>query len=228
MAGGAKGSLGNALIRTGIGFGGEAPRPASTGAQYTPVTPNVYNPAFSSVQNPTNSGMFGSGGESVPVGLGSIGMGTGTTVGVQQGLPMAAGFGGGFMTPQAAPQQPSTVGIGPPADLRAIPQQTPQTVQQTIRPMAPPNVLQRAGLQALMANMMAQYQNVPGALAMTQRPQMQAPRFSAPALAYRPNIQAVQQNLSRVKPSVYKTDLDNARARIAELEQALGRSPNMP
>ena len=85
-------------------------------------------------------------------------------------------------------------------------------------PMAPAQQVQQAGLQALMANMMAQYQNVPGALAMTQRPQMPAPRFSAPALAYRPNIQAVQQNLSRVQPSVYKTDLDNARARIAELE----------
>lgn len=88
-------------------------------------------------------------------------------------------------------------------------------------PMAPAQQVQQAGLQALMANMMAQYQNVPGALAMTQqRPQMPAPRFSAPALSYRPNIQAVQQNLSRVKPSVYKTDLDNARARIAELEAA--------
>lgn len=86
-------------------------------------------------------------------------------------------------------------------------------------PMNPAQQVQQAGLQALMANMMAQYQNVPGALAMTQqRPQMPAPRFSAPALSYRPDIQTVQQNLSRVKPSVYKTDLDNARARIAELE----------
>lgn len=88
-------------------------------------------------------------------------------------------------------------------------------------PMNPAQQVQQAGLQALMANMMAQYQNVPGALAMTQqRPQMPAPRFSAPALSYRPDIQSVQQNLSRVKPSVYKTDLDNARARIAELEAA--------
>ena len=137
--------LGNAMIRTGIGFGGRAPTPSMPAAQFTPVTPNVYNPAFSSVQ----SG-------------------------------------------QAPAQQ---------------------------APMAPAQQVQQAGLQALMANMMAQYQNVPGALAMTQqRPQMPAPRFSAPALSYRPNIQAVQQNLSRVKPSVYKTELDNARARIAELE----------
>ena len=138
--------LGNAMIRTGIGFGGQAPAQARHSVQHTPVTPNVYNPAFSSVQ----SGQ--------------------------------------------APAQ---------------------------APMAPAQQVQQAGLQALMANMMAQYQNVPGAMAMNQqRPQMPAPRFSAPALAYRPNIQAVQQNLSRVKPSVYKTDLDNARARIAELEAA--------
>lgn len=154
MAGGAKGSLGNALIKTGIGFGGEVPRPASTGAEYTPVTPNVYNPAFSSVQ---------------------------------------------------ANQAPA--------------QQMPIAPAQQMQ-IAPSQQIQQAGLQALMANMMAQYQNVPGALAMTQRPQMQAPRFSAPALAYRPNIQAIQQNLSRVKPSVYKTELDTARARIAELEAA--------
>jgi hypothetical protein len=146
MAGGAKGALGNALIKTGIGFGGEVPRPASTGAQYTPVTPNVYNPAFSSVQA------------------------------------------------NQAPAAPIT---------------------------APAQQVQQAGLQALMANMMAQYQNVPGALAMTQqRPQMPAPSFSAPALMYRPNIRAAQQNLSRVKPSVYKTDLDKARSRISELEAA--------
>lgn len=148
MAGGSGGMLGNALIKTGIGFGGQVPTPARTGAQFTPLTPSVYTPAFSSQQN--------------------------------------------GQVPNAPIQQ---------------------------MPMAPAQQVQQAGLQALMANMMAQYQNVPGALAMTQqRPQMPAPRFSAPALAYRPNIQAVQQNLSRVRPSVYKTDLDNARARIAELE----------
>lgn len=136
--------LGQSLVNMGTRLGGQAPAQARPSVQHTPVTPNVYNPAFSSVQS-------------------------------------------GQTTAQA--------------------------------PMAPAQQVQQAGLQALMANMMAQYQNVPGALAMTQqRPQMPAPRFSAPALSYRPNIQAVQQNLSRVRPSVYKTDLDTARARIAELE----------
>jgi len=98
----------------------------------------------------------------------------------------------------------------------------------TYQPMvaSPARQVQQAGLQALMANMMAQYQNVPGSMAMPQQgfmPQqapMPMPQFRSPALNYRPNIEAVQQNLSRVRPSVYKTDLDNARARIAELEAA--------
>lgn len=102
-----------------------------------------------------------------------------------------------------------------------------QSNQAPVSPVAPAPAqqIQQAGLQALMANMMAQYPGMRGQMAMPaqgfvpqQAAPMPAPRFSAPALNYRPNIQAVQQNLSRVKPSVYKTDLDNARARIAELE----------
>lgn len=45
--------LGNALVRTGIGFGGRAPveqAPTPTGASFTPVSPSVYSPAFSSSQ----------------------------------------------------------------------------------------------------------------------------------------------------------------------------------
>lgn len=126
----------------------------------------------------------------------------------QTGIAPSVGAPSGL--PMAAPQQPSTIGIGPPADMVRQPMQRPM--------MAPAQQVQNAGLQALMANMMAQYRNVPGGLAMTQRPQMMMPRYSAPAVAYRPNMQAVQQNLARVKPSVYKTDLDTARERIAELE----------
>lgn len=60
--------------------------------------------------------------------------------------------------------------------------------------------------------------------------QMMAPQnpvqFRAQALNYRPDMQAVQYNLRRVKPSVYKTELDSARARIAELEGQLNQSPS--
>lgn len=51
---------------------------------------------------------------------------------------------------------------------------------------------------------------------MFNRPQM--PMYQNSALAYRPDMAAVQQNLSRVRPSVYRSELDAARARIAELE----------
>jgi hypothetical protein len=54
------------------------------------------------------------------------------------------------------------------------------------------------------------------------RAPMQMPAYQNPALNYRPNMQAIQQNLSRVKPSVFKSDLDAARARIAELEGQQG------
>ena len=153
MASSATGNpLGQSLVRMGTSLGGVVPTAQKVGTTVNPVTPNVYNPAFSSVQSA-----------------------------------------------QAPVRAPMT---------------------------GPAQQVQQAGLQALMANMMAQYQNVPGSMAMPQQgfmPQqapMPMPQFRSPALNYRPNIQAVQQNLSRVRPSVYKTDLDNARARIAELEAA--------
>lgn len=147
MASSATGNpLGQSLVRMGTSLGGVVPTAQKVGTTVNPVTPNVYNPAFSSVQSA-----------------------------------------------QAPARAPMT---------------------------GPAQQVQQAGLQALMANMMAQYQNVPGSMAMPQQAPMPVQQFRSPALNYRPNIQAVQQNLSRVRPSVYKTDLDNARARIAELEAA--------
>jgi hypothetical protein len=40
-------------------------------------------------------------------------------------------------------------------------------------------------------------------------------------LAFRPDMTQANQSLNRVRPSVYKTDLDAARARVAELEARL-------
>jgi hypothetical protein len=71
-----------------------------------------------------------------------------------------------------------------------------------------------------------QMRGLPAALMQMQgrlnQPMMRGPmpQYQNPALGFRPNMQQVQQNLNRVKPSVYKTDLDTARARIAELEAA--------
>ena len=96
-------------------------------------------------------------------------------------------------------------GMGPPSDLVS-----PVVQQMMMRQQQPMFSPQMQGLQQLYS--------------MFTRPQMrmpmQMPMYRSPALAFRPNMQQVQQNLSRVKPSVYKTDLDAARARIAELEAA--------
>lgn len=142
---------------------------------------------------------------------------------------MSGGSGQGIVAKVAGMGQPETPAVRPGASFTPV---TPniympafssqQTGQAPTMQMAPAQQVQQAGLQALMANMMAQYQNVPGALAMQrQAPVQPMPQFRSQALSYRPNIQAVQQNLSRVKPSVYKTDLDAARDRIAELEARL-------
>lgn len=97
----------------------------------------------------------------------------------------------------------------------SVPQNAPLPVLQSTQ-NAPAQQVQQAGLQALMANMMAQYQNVPGAFAMTQRPQMPAPRFSAPALSYRPNMAPAQASLGRVAVSVAE---QQRRAAVAEAER---------
>jgi hypothetical protein len=139
----------------------------------------------------------------------------------------------------AAPTQQLPVGIGPPADLQPAQQispamqPTPQPVspfvQQMMRPpvqqfmpMQQPMMMRQmppqfGGLQALMANMMGRY-NAPRMPVMM--PQYGRQGLNNP-LAYRPNMAQANQALSRVRPSVYKSDLDTARARIAELEAQL-------
>lgn len=56
------------------------------------------------------------------------------------------------------------------------------------------------------------------------QPMMRGPMpvYQNPALAYRPNMAPAMEALTRVQPSVYRTDLDAARARIAELEGQRG------
>lgn len=148
--GGMAGNVGNSMMRVGSRLGGSLPTQAPQGAEFTPVTPNVYGPAFSS---------------------------------------------------QQSAQAPQATSVSP------IVQQMAQRIQMQNNPFA-------SGLQSLYNRF-----NVPQPM-MAPRVPMQMPTYRSPALAYRPNIQQVQQNLGRVKPSVYKTDLDAARARIAELEAA--------
>lgn len=147
MAGGTKGMLGNQLIKTGIGFGGQPPAPAQASAPMgsaTPqATPNVYAPSFQS--------------------------------------------------PQAT--QPLAPAM-----------------------MSPAQQFQRAGLQALMANMMAQYQNVPGASVMQRQAPMQMPRYVSPATAYRPNMAPAQSSLNRVAVSVAEQQRRDAQAELDKLK----------
>jgi hypothetical protein len=93
---------------------------------------------------------------------------------------------------------------------------SPLVQQQMMRqqqPMFNPMQQQSSGLQAAMMQIMGR-QNQP-----MMRQQMQGmPQFRAQALGYRPDMTQAQQALNRVQPSVYRTDLDAARARIAELE----------
>jgi hypothetical protein len=94
-----------------------------------------------------------------------------------------------------------------------------QQMMRQQQPMFNPMQQQSSGIQAALMQMMAR-QNQP-----MMRPQMQQmPQYGRSAqmnpLAFRPDITQAQQSLNRVKPSVYKTDLDTARARIAELEAA--------
>lgn len=87
------------------------------------------------------------------------------------------------------------------------------------------NPLAQFGLQAMLSSAMQSEMpqaGLPSLMQSQTMPMQYFGQFRSPALGYRPNIQDVQQNLSRVRPSVYKTDLDNARARIAELEGQRG------
>ena len=138
--------------------------------------------------------------------------------GMRMGGQAPAQGGAGYSAPQTANPYQSAF------NSQQAPQQMQQSAmspivqQQMMRqqqPMFNPMQQQSSGIQAALMQMLAR-QNQP-----MMRPQMQPmPQYQNRALQYRPNMIQAQQSLSRVKPSVYKTDLDTARARIAELEAA--------
>jgi hypothetical protein len=103
-------------------------------------------------------------------------------------------------------------GMGPPADMVRPAQPVSPVVQQMMQRQMPQFNPYNTGLQSLFNRFMMPQPMMRGPV--------QMPMYRSPALSYRPNIQQVQQNLGRVKPSVYKSELDTARARIAELEAA--------
>ena len=102
--------------------------------------------------------------------------------------------------------------------LRPVAPQTPQAPQQ-LSPLVQQMMQRSMPAQPIMG--------LPAALMQMQgqlnQPMMRGPMptYRSPALNYRPNMAPAMEALNRVQPSVYKTDLDNARARIAELEAQL-------
>jgi hypothetical protein len=121
---------------------------------------------------------------------------------------------------------PGSPGFVPPSQLsqqsayrptQAAPQMSPfvqQMMMQRQMPQFNPFQQQMMGLPAALMQMRGQL-NQP----MMRGPMSQYGSQGNP-LAYRPDMTQANQALNRVKPSVYKTELDNARARIAELERA--------
>ena len=123
---------------------------------------------------------------------------------------------------------PGSPGFVPPSQLsqqsayrptQATPQMSPfvqQMMMQRQMPQFNPFQQQMMGLPAALMQIQGQL----------NQPMMRAPmpQYGRPTqmnpLVFRPDMTQAQQSLNRVKPSVYKTDLDTARARIAELEAA--------
>lgn len=117
----------------------------------------------------------------------------------QVGNPGSPGFIAPSRLGQQAAYQP---GYAPP-------QISPLAQQVMQRSMAPQPIM---GLPAALMQMQGQL----------NQPLMRGPMptYRSPALNYRPNMAPAREALNRVRPSVYKTELDAARDRIAELEAA--------
>ena len=111
----------------------------------------------------------------------------------------------GFVAPSQLGQQAS---YRPSAPTTAS-QLSPFAQQMMQRSMAPQPIM---GLPAALMQMQGQL----------NQPLMRGPMptYRSPALNYRPNMAPAMEALNRVRPSVYKTELDAARDRIAELEAA--------
>lgn len=132
----------------------------------------------------------------------------------------------GFIPPSQLGQQASyKPGVSGPSNITSMPTMS----NDLLRPVAPqtPQATQMSPLaQQMMQRSMAPQpiMGLPAALMQMQgrlnQPIMRGPMptYRSPALDYRPNMAPAREAINRVQPSVYKTDLDNARARIAELE----------
>ena len=134
----------------------------------------------------------------------------------------------GFIAPSQLGQQAAyKPGFSGPSNITPMPTMS----NDLLRPVAPqaPQQLSPLAQQVMQRSMAPQpIMGLPAALMQMQgqlnQPLMRGPMptYRSPALNYRPNMAPAREALNRVQPSVYKTELDSARARIAELEGQRG------
>jgi len=176
--------------------------PAPGGAEYTEApTRATYQPAFSSQQAPMQTGPTTGGPGIGPVDLKpNAGPSSFTPMGIMANDPVS----------QFGDKPPITA---PPQQMMRQQPMSPLVQQQMMsRQMGPQNF---QGLQGLLSQMMARYQNPQQ---MMQRAPMQQYRSSA--LSYRPNMTNAQQNLSRVAKSVILQQKEAAEAELAAMKEA--------
>jgi hypothetical protein len=134
----------------------------------------------------------------------------------QQG--QQGGKAGGFGQPQQNPYQPPSPVFMPQVNQDGgapQPMQQPMQQQQQASPYQVQNPYQGM-LQNSYSQMMNPYMQQQRATPYQQ--QFQQQQYNP--LSYKPNMTQSNASLSRVKPSVYNTDLSTAQARIKELEDA--------
>ena len=129
----------------------------------------------------------------------------------------------GFIAPSQLGQQVSyKPGFSGPSGIAPMPTMS----NDLIRPVAPqaPQISPLA--QQIRQRAQTPMSGLPAALMQMQgqlnQPVMRGPMpsYRSPALNYRPNMAPAMEALNRVKPSVYKTELDLARERIEQYEAA--------
>jgi len=209
------GSAGGQGIVSRVASLGDKNTPAQPVAEYNSVTPNVYNPAFSSDQTNAPGGLGGTIRAAVlPAFQGELQGGLKAGAGPVNHIAPMPTMTNELVAPAFEGPRTGGPGMGPPADMVRPAQPVSPVVQQMMQRQMPQFNPYNTGLQSLFNRFMMPQPMMRSPMPMPQygRPGMMNP------LAYRPNIQQVQQNLGRVKPSVYKSELDAARARIAELE----------
>jgi hypothetical protein len=152
------------------------------------------------------------------------GGGQGGVIGMLGRINQAENMGSpGFIAPSQLGQQAAyKPGFSGPSNITPMPTMSNDLLR-SVAPQAPQmsplaqQMMQRA--QPPMSGLPAALMQMRGQL---NQPMMRGPMptYRSPALDYRPNMAPAMEALNRVKPSVYKTELDLARERIEQYEAA--------